>query len=132
MSKQLRVLVTGSRKTKRAQERYVEGKLEHHLGPFRDLGYEITIIQGECPYGGVDRVAKRWGQKNDCIDEPHPADWSAHGKSAGRIRNTDMVDSSAGICLAFPGKASVGTPDCLNKAWRAGIPTHVYPLWNIE
>lgn len=54
------------------------------------------------------------------MTEPHPADWSTHGKAAGPIRNQQMADARADLCLAFPG--GKGISDMVRRAERAGIP----------
>ena len=58
--------------------------------------------------------------------ETHPADWSTHGRAAGPIRNQQMVDRGADICLAFPTSSSIGTWDCVRRAKAAGIPVEIH------
>lgn len=56
--------------------------------------------------------------------------------TAGLRRNQRMVDSllaedaARKVCVAFPipDLGSRGTADCLTRAWRAKIPTLVFPL----
>lgn len=83
---------------------------------------DVTIVHGACPTGLdaiVDRIAREMGFQV----EPHPADWDTHGKSAGPIRNQEMVDLDARSCIGFPLEGSTGTIDCMRKAWKAQIPT---------
>lgn len=42
------------------------------------------------------------------------------------IRNQEMADRGADLCLAFPGPESVGTWDMIRKARAAGIPVHIH------
>lgn len=55
--------------------------------------------------------------------------------TAGLRRNQLMIDrlvqaSGYRVCVAFPivERGSRGTADCLERAWRAKIPTFVWPL----
>ena len=84
---------------------------------------EVTIVHGNCR--GADKIAGSIGKKLGFNIEPHPADWKKYGKSAGPIRNTEMVNSNIDLVLAFPVGNSKGTKDCLEKARRKGISTIV-------
>lgn len=104
----MRVLVTGSRNYSQI------GKLERTLAGL----HVSTLVCGDA--SGADEHAWLWAQHYDVPTERHDADWEAHGKAAGPIRNQAMVDSGADLCLAFgTGK---GTRDCIARAERAGIP----------
>lgn len=52
---------------------------------------------------------------------PHPADWDRLGKSAGPIRNQDMM-RAVGFLIAWPGGA--GTANCIRIARQLGRPVH--------
>ena len=50
----------------------------------------------------------------------YPADWSKHGKSAGPIRNAQMLkDGKASLVLAFPGGR--GTANMISLASKAFV-----------
>lgn len=128
-----RILITGSRTTTPEQDTYVTAVL--HVAATRPMqaGRNVTVIQGVCPTGGVDRAAEKWAQTTfGAGNEPHPADWRGLGKRAGMVRNAEMVATGADICLAFPGPGSVGTWDCIRKAVAAGIHVRIYPLTSTE
>jgi len=114
-----RLLITGSRYG------WDEDALKQALfDALRELGTEDTIlVHGAAP--GVDAQAATIWQNWGLQDEPHPADWSI-GKKAGPLRNQEMVDLGADLCLAFPAVDSRGTRHCLGAAQTAGIPTVVY------
>lgn len=125
-----RVLLTGSRVTTTAQDAYVQAKLAELRRQDEWLhGPRImVVVQGVCEDGGVDLAGQRWALATPGVEnEGHPADWRK-GKGAGPARNTKMVGLGADIVLAFPGKFSRGTWDCLQKAVAAGIPPRLYPL----
>jgi hypothetical protein len=131
MTDTLRILITGSRHITADQALYVEKVIqEAYVADVVKNGRRPkVIVQGECPYGGVDLVAKQWADGiTDITSEGHSANWSLHGKAAGPIRNSEMVKLGADLCLAFPAPSSRGTWDCIRKAVDAGIPTHIYPL----
>lgn len=56
--------------------------------------------------------------------ESWPADWDAHGKSAGPKRNAAML-STPGVRLVVAFKGNSGTLDCIRQAKRRGIDVHV-------
>lgn len=126
----LRILVTGSRgPLTRAQATYVETVLFKLAWPAIDQGQTVVVVHGAA--NGVDRTAARWAQgwlAKGVREEPHPADWEAHRNAAGPLRNQEMVNLGADMCLAFPSASSKGTWDCLRKAADAGIIGHVYPI----
>lgn len=127
----MRLLVTGSRTISPQESETVRRVLnEVQAADILRFGHrEITVVQGECPYGGVDLIAERWADETEhAQSEGHPADWDGLGKAAGPIRNSYMVSLGADMCLAFPVAWSRGTWDCIRKAVDAGIPTHIYPL----
>lgn len=82
---------------------------------------------------GADTQAAYHGQQLfNLPNEVHRADWNTHGRAAGPIRNKEMVNLGADLCLAFPdhpkGQGSRGTWGCIDLAHQAGIP--VYVVWN--
>ncbi len=83
-------------------------------------GRPVTVVHGGAR--GADQMAARIARKHGFQVEEHPADWDKHGRRAGPIRNQQMVDAGADICLAFPLGASRGTRGCMAAAYKAGIP----------
>ena len=87
-------------------------------------GYrEITLVHGDAT--GADRMAEDLWRQTGMPVERHPANWRAHGRLAGPVRNRAMVAAGADLCLAFPLGESKGTRGCMREAARAGIPTRV-------
>lgn len=72
---------------------------------------------------GADLLAAEWrwgGHILTCQHLKFPADWNKHGKSAGAIRNRQMLDEGKpDIVLAFPG--GPGTADMIRQAKKAGV-----------
>lgn len=97
-----------------------------HAGVVQTLPhYEVTIINGMCPTG-ADKMCYDWAEHGNILTERHPADWKQYGKRAGFVRNQEMVDSGADVCLAFIKNESKGASMTARIAEAAGIPTRRY------
>ena len=66
---------------------------------------------------GADTLAERWAKENNIRPDIKRPDWNAHGKAAGIIRNTDIVNACTHI-IAFPSKSGRGTQDSIRKALK--------------
>lgn len=94
----------------------------------KESGFNIThIIHGGA--AGADRLGQRYAEENRIPQTRFMANWNEHGRAAGPIRNSEMVnfvkkDGEAGIILLWDGK-SRGTFDCLKKAHAAGLTVYV-------
>lgn len=88
--------------------------------PYQDgMGLvDAVIMQGGAR--GADRVASDWAAVNYCECLEYKADWNKHGKSAGYIRNKQMLDEGKpDLVVAFPG--GKGTRNMVELAAKAGI-----------
>lgn len=73
---------------------------------------------------GADTLAGQWADRNRVPVWVFHADWEAHGKSAGPIRNARMLtESQPDVVVAFPGGR--GTQNMISLAVRAGVRTIV-------
>lgn len=114
-----RILVTGSRNWT------LIGVIVAALEPLhRNFPYAV-LVSGACPTG-ADRIAEDVWESLGGTVERHPANWEKYGKAAGPIRNEEMVDLGADVCLAFPLPGSRGTVHCMQAAREAGIPVRVF------
>jgi hypothetical protein len=83
----------------------------------------FILVHGDAP--GADTMAAEWANNIGLIVESHPADWKTHGRSAGPIRNQEMLDSGIDGVVAFPG--GNGTADMVHRATEAGV-----PVWDLR
>ncbi len=119
-----RILVTGWRGWPDTERSAVTSTLTFWAE--RVYGRTLTIVHGGCPRG-VDRLADDWARERGFRVDVYPADWSL-GKKAGIVRNLAMIADGADLCVAFPGPDSKGAVHCLTEAFKAGMPTFVYPF----
>ena len=76
---------------------------------------------------GADQLAGEIAFDMGFEVEVFPADWKLHGKSAGVIRNQQMLDEGKpDIVLAFQKNNSRGTQDMINRARKAGVPVTIW------
>lgn len=81
-----------------------------------------VLIHGDTR--GADKLAEEWMHRQfpvlDGEIERFPADWTAHGRAAGPIRNQRMLDEgNPDLVVAFPG--GKGTADMVRRARKAGV-----------
>lgn len=111
----MRLLVTGSRLWDDSQAiySYLNSKKVRYPG--------LIIVHGDCPLG-ADLHASNWATLTNTKQERYPADWERFGRSAGFIRNKEMVDTNPDRAVAFIKGHSRGTKNCISHIEKAGIP----------
>lgn len=110
-TKYYRVLVCGDRKWTDRDFLYDE------LDKLADIKYPPVIIHGAAT--GADSMAGDWAHSRMVLCEVYPAQWNKYGKSAGPIRNQQMIDEGKpDLVLAFHNdiEHSKGTKDMVRRA----------------
>lgn len=97
-------------------------RLFEHQMTAQQAKMELILVQGECPKGGVDKLAADWAEAQGEFCMGIAAPWK-RGRKAGPQRNEFMVDKARvlaedGVCNleAFPDIDSVGTRGCVEYA----------------
>ena len=125
----MKILICGSRDfnnyeyLKNAVNRHVEDNKSN----FPDD--EIEIVSGGAR--GADTLAERYAKENGFKLKVFPADWDAHGKKAGILRNEEMAHYlaiSVDKCevIAFWDGSSRGTANMINTAKEFGLVFSIY------
>lgn len=73
---------------------------------------------------GVDISGWHWAIENNIPVRMFPADWKAHGKAAGPLRNKQMAEYSSQLIAFWDGK-SRGTRNMIETAKKLGLKVHV-------
>jgi hypothetical protein len=90
----------------------------------KSCGWTPTIvISGNAR--GADILGEMWAKNNNVPREIFPAKWDIHGKSAGYIRNTEMVENAEAVIALWDGK-SRGTQHTINLATKKGLTCYVH------
>jgi len=63
---------------------------------------------------GADLLGERYAKENNIETKIFYPDWEKHGKRAGFLRNTDIIEN-AELVVAFWDQSSKGTLDSINK-----------------
>jgi hypothetical protein len=89
------------------------------------------IIHGGA--NGADLLGERYARQNSIPIRRFPAEWSKFGKSAGPIRNRQMLrDGAPDLVVAFLAPNSRGTKDMIDVATKAGVPVEIIDIGNLE
>lgn len=133
------ILVTGSRKEESLARISIGINRAMILLSERECDIEhldILLVHGGAK--GADTVAASYMKSNGYQVKEFRADWNKHGKSAGPIRNQEMVEFcmvstgslgeyKSAVCVAFPLSDSIGTWDCIKRSIDHGIPVIIEP-----
>ena len=102
---QMRVIVAGSRTITDCNWIYEElDKYKNHMS---------VILSGHA--NGVDKIGEKYAKDNGIKLEVYPADWKRYGRSAGYIRNAEIVQKADGL-IAFWDGESKGTEHVIKEA----------------
>ena len=93
------------------------------LRNFRVEDIDVVISGGA---RGADAMAARFAERHGLPLEVIAADWSRHGRKAGPVRNTEIVNR-ADVIVAFWDGLSRGPRDSITKARTAGKRVMVFP-----
>lgn len=85
------------------------------------------VVTGRCP-SGADRIAEEWADEKGILFQGIEANWRKYGIAAGPLRNSQIVEKGADLCIAFHG--GKGTDNMMRKAQEAEIPVlFVFEGW---
>lgn len=118
-----RVLIFGARDwTKYGPIRREIKKLIRRHGTQR-----LLIIEGECPYGGADVIARIVAHELSVHVAQVPALWETRYRSAGPQRNSMMLWMEPHEAIGFHEdiRKSRGTKNMYNQLMRADVPVRI-------
>lgn len=93
------------------------------LNPYKD---KITLIVSDGAIG-ADRLGERFAVENNIETLIFIPDWDKFGKSAGYIRNKDIIDNCDKVLAFWDGK-SKGTKHSIDYATKLNKPVKI--LWS--
>ena len=90
---------------------------------------KLEIVSGGCT--GVDLLGERFANERGITVTRFPAEWKKYGRSAGIIRNQEMINyaadgTSRGILLAFWDGKSRGTGYTVKQSKKVGIEVKIF------
>jgi len=88
-----------------------------------NLNLDVILVSGGAR--GVDTISKEYAISRNINIIEFKADWNKYGKSAGFIRNADIINK-ANIVFAFWDGKSSGTKDSINKSIKQNKHLVVY------
>lgn len=74
---------------------------------------------------GVDLLGKHWADQRGIYVKEFPADWNAHGRRAGPIRNAEMAKYADALIAIWDGE-SKGTANMISQARLKNLKVFVY------
>jgi hypothetical protein len=97
--------------------------LKEKLDYFAESNSVSCVVSGGAK--GADSLAARWATERGIQLLEFLPDWEKHGKSAGVIRNSQIIEK-ADVCVAFWDGKSRGTAHSISLARSKGVRLLVY------
>ena len=107
----MKLLVTGGRNYDDEAAVYYALDALHAKRPI------TLLIEGGAD--GADKRCKAWAEMHGITVHTESANWKAHGRRAGPMRNAKMLTLVPDGVLALPG--GIGTADMCKQALAAGL-----------
>ena len=82
----------------------------------------VEVVSGTAR--GADQLGDRWARERGHAIKKFPADWDAHGKRAGFIRNIQMAEYADALVAFWDGE-SRGTKHMIEEMRRLDKPVRV-------
>jgi hypothetical protein len=121
----LRVLVCGDRRFD--DDDWLHEVLNEYHDPWNQAYHITLVIQGGAR--GADKLAKEWAKAYGVPCHEYPADWNRFGKSAGVIRNKQMLDEgNPDLVIAFLAPDSRGTKNMIMQAKAFNVPVRIIDI----
>ena len=119
----IRVLIAGSRDFNDFE--LLDKAVKHYLKQYGLHRQDIEVVSGGAR--GADRLGEQFANKYSIKLTIFPADWNTYGKSAGYIRNEQMIKyiGDTGIVFAFWDGQSHGTAHTIKLANKYNIKVHI-------
>lgn len=112
----MKTIIAGTRTATREQTLAAIGTC-----PWRDRISRVLCGAAQ----GADTYGETWAYAVGLPVDYYEADWKAHGKAAGPIRNQKMADNAEALILAWDGQ-SKGSADMLRRAKAKGLLIYVF------
>ena len=109
-----KVIIAGCRDF--TDDELLREKCDYHLQNLRLE--DIVIVSGHA--SGADSLGERYAQERGFQLETYPADWQAHGRAAGPIRNAKMANVAHALIAFWDGK-SRGTKNMIETARKYNL-----------
>lgn len=124
---QIRMIVAGGRTF--SDYETLANSIEAYLHGLNIFYDQLEIVSGGC--AGVDLLGERFAEERGIPVIRFPAEWKKYGRSAGVIRNQEMVNYAAdgttrGILVAFWDGKSKGTGYTVGYSKKAGIEVKIF------
>lgn len=122
-----KILIAGSRSI--TDKAFVFKMIQDEVDKLFDT-YDISFVSGGAL--GVDSIAEQFANEKGALIEVVKANWDKHGKSAGYIRNSEMLSNYGVTHVIAISDGSRGTAHTIGLAERKRIPMkHVFVHGNL-
>lgn len=126
MKKSIMIVGTRTYEDYKAFKKQVDEWLNYNVNLNEDI---IEIASGGAR--GVDSLAEKLANEENFLLKIFSADWNKYGKSAGPIRNRQMVEyikEKDGVCLIFWDGQSRGTKNDIDLCNEYGVKYKVFDI----
>jgi hypothetical protein len=103
--------------------RYIDN-YQHVLDAVQASGFSIDlVVSGKSK--GIDLLGERWAEENEKPVKLFPADWKAHPRAAGPIRNRKMAEFAGALIAIWDGR-SRGTKNMIQEAQKRNLQVYIH------